>query len=772
MPGTSSPGATSLPTPLTPLVGREREVAAVVDLLRRDGIRLVTLTGPGGVGKTRLALAVAERLAGDFADGVWFVPLAPIADPALVLPTVAQALGVREAGDAPLAERLAAVLRDERLLLVLDNVEQVVEAAPLVAGLLGACPGLKALVTSRVRLRVSAEREHVVPPLDLAEQRGRGSLADVAESGAVRLFVERAQAVREGFVLIPENAPDVAAICRRLDGLPLAIELAAARVKVLPPSALLARLERRLPLLVGGNRDAPARQRTMRDAIAWSHDLLTADERALFRRLAVFIGGFDLEAAAAVAGGEAVDALDAVASFADNSLLREEDGPGGEPRYLMLETVREFGLERLAASDEEEVVRAAHAAHYAAFADAIGTLCIFRPGLAAAFARLEADLDNLRAALAWAAERSEAATLIRLAVGMGWFWWLHGELKEGRAWTDRAAAAADAAPAPLRAAALNAAGWLARQQGDHERADELGARSLALFRELGDALGESEALLLLGFAAEDRGEFARAVALREEALRILSPLDEPIRTGYALYQLSLLVDPSADLAAAEDRLAAALVLFRRGGSEHGAAHALSGLGELALKRGEYARAAELWRERLGLTWDEWSLRWSLEFLASVAVSCGEAERAARLLGAAEAVRERLGADLPPALQLANEGFVAATRAALGDAAFAAAQAEGWRLSPEAARAEAARVARAERAAGRVEAAADAATHGLTRRELDVLRLLAEGRSDKEIGAALFISGRTVMRHVTGILAKLGVENRTAATNYAVRRGLV
>ncbi len=302
MPGVPPPAATAnLPAPLTPLVGREREVAAVVDLLRHPDVRLLTLTGPGGAGKTRLAVAVAEGLVEDFPDGVRFVGLAPIADPGLVAPAIAQALGVREVGDESLVDRLAAFLRDRRLLLVLDNVEQVVEAAPLVVDLLRACPRLTILVTSRVRLRVSGEREHAVPPLGLAEEGDASSVANVAASEAVRLFVARAQAVRANFAVTPENAAAVAAICVRLDGLPLAIELAAARAKVLPPAALLARLERRLPLLTGGTRDAPARQRTMRDAIAWSHDLLRPDEQALFRRLAVFAGGFNLEAAAAVA---------------------------------------------------------------------------------------------------------------------------------------------------------------------------------------------------------------------------------------------------------------------------------------------------------------------------------------------------------------------------------------------------------------------------------------------------------------------------------------
>jgi predicted ATPase len=366
-PARDSHATTKPPRPLTPLIGREREIAAVSNLMQRDEVSLLTLTGAGGVGKTRLALALAEQLGEEFPDGVWFVGLAPITDPGLVVPSVAQVLGVWEAAGELLIERLKAFLREKHLLLVLDNFEQVVEAAPLATELLAASPGLKVLVTSRVRLRVSADHEHVVPPLQLTEPEAPSTIAEVRAPEAVRLFVERAQAVREDFALTAENATTVAQICHRLDGLPLAIELAAARIKILPPTALLARLDRRLPMLTGGGRDAPARQRTMRDAIAWSYDLLSSDEQTLFRRLAVFVGGCTLKAAEAVAnstGDLEIDPIEGIASLVDNSLLREETIRNGEPRFLMLETVREFALEQLELAGERRTIPGTAELHF------------------------------------------------------------------------------------------------------------------------------------------------------------------------------------------------------------------------------------------------------------------------------------------------------------------------------------------------------------------------------------------------------------------------
>jgi len=600
------PGGTTapLPSPLSSFVGREAEVARVVALLRDPAVRLLTLTGPGGVGKTRLALRAAEEVAADFANGAAFVPLASVSDAGLVLPAVARALGVRPAGGRPLAQQLGAVLAARRLVL-LDNLEQVLDAAPLLAKLLAACPGLSLLATSREPLHLSGEHEFPVPPLRLPDPR------DYAEPGALRrveavaLFEERARAVRPDFALAAEDAPAVAELCTRLDGLPLAIELAAARVKVFAPQALLARLDRRLGLLTGGPRDQPARLRSLRDAVAWSHDLLPPPEQVLFQRLAVFVGSFTLEAAEAVAraaGDPGMDAFAGVEALAEQSLVhRLAAADADEPRFGMLETVREYGLEQLDVSGEEPAARAAHAAHFLALAEQVGKP--WRPDPVADFARLGADLDNLRAALVWAFDRGEATTLLRLAVALRAYWLAYGGLDEGRGWLDRALTLVDAVPAALRATVLQTAGWIAHEQGDVRRAEALLGRSRALFRAQNDAAGEFDALLVLAYVAGDRGELARSRALAEEALRLVRSLGEPIRAAFATRHVGWIAHLGGDAATGERLLREAVALFRRAGCGYGAALTLSDLGDIALDRGEHARAAEFWRERLNLTWN-------------------------------------------------------------------------------------------------------------------------------------------------------------------------
>jgi non-specific serine/threonine protein kinase len=761
----------NLPTPLTPLVGREREVSVVSDLVQRHEVRLLTLTGPGGVGKTRLALHVTARVADAFPQGVAFVGLASITDPALVAPAIAQALGVRDAGDEPLVARLAAFLGDQRLLLVLDNFEQVVAAAPVVADLLTACPHLTVLVTSRVRLRVSGEREYAVPPLEVSEPTDSAHVEVAAASGAVRLFVARAEAVKADFTLTPDNAASVTAICRRLDGLPLALELAAAWVKVLPPAALLARLERRLPLLTGGGDDLPVRQRTMQDTIAWSFDLLSPAEQALFRRLAIFTGGFTLAAAEAVGGGDGeLDVLAGVASLVDKSLVQVAEGPGGEPRYLMLETVREFGWERLAASGDEPATQRALAAHLLALADRDVALAWGGPQQERWLERLKAELPNLRAVLAWLDETGDVEAGLRLVGDFGWLWHLGGHRTEGRVrlehWLSRSGGTRSAA----RATAL---GWLASLDrfAGGTRAAELAAESLALWRELGDARGIANALLVVGSALSDRADYAGAVPALEEAAVLLAALGDPTAAGLARMALGGAALDQGDTERAEVLLTEALAVFRHQGFRYGIASSLLALGWLAEDRKDTAGAAAYYAESLGL-WGELGTREGLVDVliaaAGLAANLHPAP-ATRLLAAATALGERLGYLAPPLQRSRSERAAATARASLGEHDFATASAAGRVLAPEQAVAAAAMVLRD--LVRPPEPGWQGTAGALTPRELDVLRLLVAGKTNPEIADALYISPRTAETHVTHILAKLGVTTRAEAAAHAVRVGL-
>jgi non-specific serine/threonine protein kinase len=767
------------PVPLTSFVGREREIAAVIELLRYDEVRLLTLTGPGGVGKTRLALQVAESLASEFADGAAFADLAPLRDSARVLPAVARAVGVPEAGDRPVSQRLAAALAGRTFLLVLDSVEHVGAAAPAVADLLADCPGLVVLATGRGALHVGGEQEFPVPPMSLPDPAHLPPLPELAAAEAVALFVERAGAVRPGFALTAENAVAVAEICVRLDGLPLAIELAAARAKVLSPQALLARLEHRLALLTGGARDAPARQRTLRDAIAWSYGLLTPEDQTLFRWLSVFVGGCTLTAAEAVAGGAAAgDVLDGVSSLVDKGLLHLADHPDQEPRFAMLETIRAYALEQLADSGEEEHARDAHLDYFLVLAE-LAEPELTGPNQVAWLDRLEAEHHNLRAALAWSLEADRLTQGLCLAGALLRYWEHHSHYAEEGKWLEQALPRAGDEPVPVRAKALHAAGVVAFWQGDRAGAEAALGDALVLFRQAGDGAGTAFALNRLGTLALHAGDFACADARFAEAGVLIRETGDEDGIAALEGQLGYAALLREDYERATSHLEEALVRYRRLDSKLGTGRVLIHLGRSLTEQGKAEAALPLLREALDCdreTGNRWYLAEALEAFAAAAARLGESARAAHLWGAATALRDVLGAPVPPPDRARVEAEAAAARHRLGEEGFAAALATGRMLTPDEAAAEASAVGGPSRigTSGADVAPDDAdeeAAMGLTAREAEVLRLIAEGRSNAEIAESLFISPRTASTHVGRILQKLGVTSRAAAASYALRHGL-
>jgi non-specific serine/threonine protein kinase len=755
-----------------PLIGRSAELAALAKALAAPGTRLLTLTGPPGVGKTRLAFAMASAAAEEFADGGRFVDVAALRDPAAVIAEVARVLGVGEAPGLPLVHRLVTALADKELLLVVDNCEYVLEAGGELAALAGGCPRLRIMATSRERFRLAVEREFPVPPLAMPEHADVADLARLAANPSVALLVERTHAVLPDFAITTENAQAIANVCVRLDGLPLALELAAARLKLFTPAELAARLGQRMRLLTGGARDVPSRHRTLRAAIGWSHDLLQPQERLLFRRLSVFAQGWTLDAAEDVCGQPGLDVLAATASLVDKSLLRRTTHPDQTAQFSMLESLREYAAEQLAAGGEQASTRSRHAVYFAGLATGAET------GIGTAdetfwWDWIGRERGNLRAALDHSLAVGDIAAAQRVGTALGWYSYTRGYFGEGQVALDRVLQAAEQATGPVPddivSGTFLVGGVLAWGRGDLDRAEELLRRSLATSEAAPDARLTAIASAFLGHVARGRGDHDEALACYRRAGGLFVNLNNPRGIAWSRHDLGLLARERGDLAEAEPLLRDSLGLFRELGYRWAIASASWALGTVLQRAGRPDEAAPLLVDALDgyeSVDDRRGIAQCFEALAGLTAGRGSYEAAARLLAAAASLRLALAAPLLPAEQQARDLVEVTVRNGLRPDVYDHARHAGRTMSLAAA----IRLAKGIGATGG-DVAPTGADVPLTRREREVAALVATGRTNRQIGRTLGIAEKTAEVHVHNIMGKLGARSRAEVAAWVVAQGL-